>query len=137
MRGVAAFLLGGLAALAALAATGPAWSQCYPGLACPTQEEPPSAEPGTRPNPSGETSARTRQQGIEYHYVGPVNPPDDWLALRTLPTAKAGERIMKMPEGTLFQVMEKRGDWWFVKLQDGQTGWAHNTWIRCCKYLNE
>lgn len=87
---------------------------------------------------TGDAGPRGSKTGkVEYHFVGPVNPPDDYLALRTLPTAKAGERIMKMPAGTMFKVTEKRGEWWFLELQNGQTGWAHNTWIRCCKYLNE
>ena len=133
VRGVAALVLVGVITFAA---GRPAFAQCYPGLACPTQEEQPQPG-GTVGGTTGGDSSRSRAQGVEYHYVGPVNPPDDYLALRTLPTAKAGERIMKMPTGMLFKVIEKRGEWWFVQLQNGQTGWAHNTWIRCCKYLNE
>jgi hypothetical protein len=136
VRGVASIVLAAIVGVSAFAGGRPAFAQCYPGLACPTQEEqqPPIGGGGTA---GGESSSRSRAQGVEYHFVGPVNPPDDWLALRTLPTAKAGERIMKMPAGTLFKVIEKRGEWWFLQLQNGQTGWAHNTWIRCCKYLNE
>jgi hypothetical protein len=74
---------------------------------------------------------------VEYHYVGDVRPPDDWLSLRTVPSDKGGARVMKMPAGTLFKVTEKRGTWWHVELQGGQTGWAHSNWIRCCKYLND
>lgn len=145
MRPVAWIFLAGAASLAIAGAGGPLSAQCYPGLACPTDQQP---ELGKPPSPSKvmpppqdggviPNAAVPRQKGVEYHYVGPVNPPDDYLALRTLPTAKTGERIMKMPAGTLFRVGEKRGDWWFVTLQDGTTGWANATWIRCCKYGNE
>jgi hypothetical protein len=143
LRAVASFILAGLAVLLAVS---PAGAQCYPGLACPTDQQ--QQQPGTTPSNPGGSSGNLNGQGndsgsrsktgkVEFHFVGPVNPPDDWLALRTLPTLKAGERIMKMPRETLFKVIEKRGEWWFLELQNGQTGWAHNTWIRCCKYLNE
>ena len=138
VRGVAALALAALVGASMVSAGQPAFAQCYPGLACPTQEEqqqPPSG--GVGGATGGDSAARSHARGVEYHFVGPVNPPDDYLALRTLPTTKAGQLIMKMPAGTLFKVIEKRGEWWFLELQNGQTGWAHNTWIRCCKYLNE
>ncbi len=135
MRGVASLLLAGLFAMAVLAAAPPAWSQCYPGLACPTQ---PEQQPPANGGGGGPASGGARGGGgAEYHYVGDVRPPDDWLSLRTVPSDKGGARIMKMPAGTLFKVTEKRGVWWHVELRDGQTGWAHINWIRCCKYLNE
>jgi Bacterial SH3 domain len=150
VRARTSLLLAGLASLAVVGAAAPLGAQCYPGLACPTEQQQEPSQPSTklRPPLSGGTipnaaapnaldGSRTRQNAVEYHYVGPVNPPDDYLALRTLPTAKTGERIMKMPAGTMFRVGEKRGDWWFVTLQDGTTGWANATWIRCCKYANE
>jgi hypothetical protein len=141
VRAVAS-LLAGLAGLAVLGSGGLAHAQCYPGLACPTDQQQ-QTQPQPPTNGGGaiqggaDGGAPTRQKTVEYHYVGPVNPPDDWLALRTLPTSKAGERIMKMPAGTMFRVGEKRGEWWFVTLQDGRSGWANATWIRCCKYANE
>jgi hypothetical protein len=122
---------------AVIVAAQPARAQCYPGLACPTDQQQTSPG-GTTPLPGpGDSGAQNRRQAVKYHYVGPVRPPDDWLALRTLPTSKGGERIMKMPAGTLFRVGEKRGEWWFVTLQDGTTGWAHSNWIRCCRSGNE
>lgn len=138
------FLAGaaGLAALLAVAwAPVPARAQCYPGLACPTDQTPPAQpEPGPKPRvtPSpGDGDGAGARRGAEYHYVGTVRPPDDWLALRTLPTSREGERIMKMPQGTLFRVMRKRGEWWYVTLRDGTSGWAHSGWIVCCKIVNE
>ena len=119
--------------VALIGAASPALAQCYPGLACPT-EPPQQPQPGGGGGGAGGVGARS---GVEYHYVGDVRPPDDWLSLRTVPSDKGGARIMKMPAGTLFKVTEKRGVWWHVELRDGQTGWAHSNWIRCCKYLND
>ncbi len=137
-----------LSLLFAAALGQPASAQCYPGLACPDSSSNNTPQGGGGGgtgggDTGGSGGARGETQGgggrtqVEYHFVGPVSPPDDWLSLRTFPSDKLGSRIMKMPEGTLFTVVEKRGDWWFVQLRDGKTGWAHKNWIRCCKYLNE
>ncbi len=105
-------------------------AQCYPGLPCPGQ---PDGQNGA----GASTTAPAAQAKVEYHYVGPVFPPDPWLALRSVPAPKGGKQLMKMPEGTLFQVKEKRGKWWFVELRDGTRGWAHSDWIQCCKHADE
>ena len=119
-----------------LAQAGAAAAQCYPGLACPDPGGPTKPDGGGG-NARSETAGRGGRTQVEYYFVGPVNPPDDWLSLRTSPSDKLGSRIMKMPQGTLFRVTEKRGDWWFVQLRDGKSGWAHSLWIRCCKYFDE
>jgi Bacterial SH3 domain len=134
-------VLGLFLAMAVAASIGrAAHAQCYPGLACPTDQTP-APTPTPTPIPQKTIPETAPSQGAktagEYYFVGPVAPPDDWLSLRTLPTDKAGSRIMKMPAGTLFRVREKRDPWWFVELRDGTTGWAHSTWIRCCKSGNE
>jgi Bacterial SH3 domain len=140
VRAVASLPLAGLASLAVLLAGEPARAQCYPGLACPTdqgqQPQPPSSG-GTGTGTGTGQGAKSRTQTTEYYFVGPVSPPDDWLALRTAPSGDTGTRIMKMPEGTMFKVLEKRDKWFYVQLQDGKTGWAHSNWIKCCKYVNE
>jgi hypothetical protein len=131
VRSIASLLAAGCFIVALAAVAPQAFAQCYPGLACPT-------EPQQQPQPGGGgASSGGARGGVEYHYVGDVRPPDDWLSLRTVPSDKGGARVMKMPAGTLFKVTEKRGTWWHVELQDGQTGWAHSNWIRCCKYLND
>ena len=117
-------------------------AQCYPGLgncgAGGEQTAPPSA-PSNGNAPAGTGSAnsgpRTGQQA-EYSFVGPVSPPDPWLALRSEPSSSSGFQKKKMPEGTPFRVLRTNGVWYFVQLQDGTTGWAHSRWIRCCKYLS-
>jgi Bacterial SH3 domain len=95
----------------------PVRAACYPGLGDCTTE------------PKQETSQ------IEYYYVGPVFPPDPWLALRSEPSSTAGYQIMKMPEGTIFRRLDVSGQWYKVQLRDGRTGWAHSKWIKCCQYL--
>jgi hypothetical protein len=98
-------------------------SACYPGLGdCDGSQVPNSPKP---------------HNSMKYYYVGPVFPPDPWLALRSEPSSNAGYQIMKMPEGTLFQLLDTRGDWYRVQLRSGQTGWAHSHWIKCCQYLDE
>ena len=118
-----------------------AHAQCYPGLACPTDQPPATPPQKTVPGSASGASQGSSPQGAqgtgEYYYVGPVAPPDDWLSLRTVPSDKGGARVMKMPAGTLFHVREKRDPWWYVELRDGTTGWAHSNWIRCCKSGNE
>jgi hypothetical protein len=127
-------LLSLVVVLAAVAFAGAAArAQCYPGLACPTEQTPPPQQAPQRTAPEPAAPSQAAKTGGEWHYVGPVAPPDDWLSLRTVPSEKGGARIMKMPTGTLFRVREKRDPWWFVELRDGTTGWAHSNWIRCCK----
>jgi hypothetical protein len=108
----------------------PASSACYPGLGDCTEPDKPTALPlpTGRPQPSQQPTA-------EYYYVGPVFPPDPWLALRSEPSSTSGYQIMKMPEGTQFRRLETRGEWYRVQLRDGRTGWAHSRWIKCCQYL--
>ncbi len=114
-------------------------ASCYPGLPCPGGQ---GSE--NRANPQGEAhrnpAPAQRSQGSfgqHFHYVGQVNPPDPWLALRTEPSSKRGRRIMKMPQGTLLRQLERRGFWWRVELTTGERGWAHSKWIKCCKTLND
>lgn len=75
------------------------------------------------------------------HYVDGTQPPDAWLALRTLP-GDAGGRIAQLPNGTLLEVLERRTDnWWRVRVVEmGQEGWllyrsGSRTWVSCCKLV--
>ena len=63
---------------------------------------------------------------LSNYVVANTAPPDDFLALRTEPSAATGIRLEKMPNGTPLQVSEKRPDGWW-RVQDrttGQIGWA-------------
>ena len=97
------------------------------------QPQPQADQPEPEPEPQPSVTRTTRT----YHFVGPVNPPDPWLALRTRPSSKSGRRIAKMPEGTLFEVIGRRGRWLRVRLRDGRIGWAHSGWIHCCQEVVE
>jgi Bacterial SH3 domain len=75
-----------------------------------------------------------------YYYVWDTRPPDDYLSLRTQPSAQTGARIRQMPNGTLLDVLEKQADgWWRVRVvKSGEEGWALNrdgdrVWIYCCR----
>src|SRR5262249_24447028 len=50
---------------------------------------PPPPEPPPTPQPQPQPPAQ-----VAYSYVGPVHPPDPWLALRTQPSSTAGQQIM-------------------------------------------
>lgn len=60
------------------------------------------------------------------HVVANTTPPDAFVALRTLPSSRTGERITTMPNGTALQVLQRRPDgWWHVQIvETGQKGWA-------------
>jgi uncharacterized protein len=74
------------------------------------------------------------------YYVANTQPPDDYLALRTMPSSRQGQRVATLPNGTQLQVMQQRADgWWYVKvLTTAQEGWVlssqgNKVWIECCK----
>jgi len=68
----------------------------------------------------------------QYSYVGGLDPNGDgFLALRA-GTSPDAQRLAKMTEGTLLQVLGAEGDWRYVRLADGREGWAHSRWILCC-----
>jgi hypothetical protein len=130
-RIAALILLGGATAANAMQPTPPqqqaAPEHCYPGLACP----------GGSPIPDEPPPQQQRALGEKFYFVGTVRPPDPWLALRTEPSARSGQRIMKMPQGTLLRLIGRRGFWWRVSLTTGEEGWAHSKWIKCCKTADE
>ena len=84
-------------------------------------------------------SAQANPSDSSYYYVANTRPPDDFLALRTHPTARMGLRIMVMRNGTRVQVLQRRSDgWWYVRvIPSGEEGWAlsgqgNKIWIECC-----
>ena len=90
--------------------------------------------------------ASSRNDGPSYSYVA-VDPypadGDPFLALRSYPSSAQGDRIMKMRNGTLLQVLQRRADgWWFVETPSGTKGWAKSgagaqAWIQCCLTVEE
>ena len=72
------------------------------------------------------------QADEQYSYVGGLDPNGDgFLALRT-GTGNTAQRIARMTEGTMLEVLGSEGEWNYVRLLDGREGWAHSRWIRCC-----
>src|SRR5271166_5654616 len=70
--------------------------------------------------------AQSNDQDKSYSYVANTMPPDAFLSLRTDPTTRRGLNIMKMPNGTLLQVFQRRDDgWWYVRVvPSNQEGWV-------------
>jgi hypothetical protein len=93
---------------------------------------------------AGVATAPAQSQSNGHFYIANLTPPDDFLALRSLPSSKEGYRITVMPKGTLVDVIEQRGDgWWKVRVvPSGQQGWAlsgvgQRQWIVCCQTETE
>jgi Bacterial SH3 domain len=132
-------LLSTILAVSAMSANGAA-AACYPGLGnCVDENQKPAPLPlPTQPAAPAQPAppAQLRQPTVEYHYVGPVFPPDPWLALRSEPSSKRGHRLMKMPEGTMFRLLDTKGPWYKVRLRDGMVGWTHSGWVKCCRELD-
>ncbi len=67
------------------------------------------------------------------HYVTGLNPMgDNWLALREGPSAEA-RMLLKLPPDTLFTVLEHRGEWLRVRLEDDLMGWVAGRYVACCR----
>jgi hypothetical protein len=63
-------------------------------------------------------------------YVSGLNPRgDNYLSLRNGPGSGYGE-ILRMGPDTVVTVLERRGDWRRVRLENGITGWAFGRYIR-------
>jgi hypothetical protein len=57
---------------------------------------------------------------------------DNWLALKAGP-ALSTQRIAKLPPGELLIVLDVRGDWKKVTIENGQEGWVHGKYVGCCR----
>lgn len=63
-------------------------------------------------------------------YVGGLDPNgDNYLSLRSGPGSKHDE-IRRMGPDTVVTIIERRGGWRRVQLEDGTEGWAFGTYIR-------
>lgn len=67
------------------------------------------------------------------HPVGLDPGGDNWVALRSLPSANAGTRLAKLGPDTLFSVLGRSGDWVAVRLRDGRTGYVRADFVGCCR----
>ena len=63
-------------------------------------------------------------------YVTGLDPyGDNYLSLRSGPGSRYRE-IMRMGPDTIVTVLERRGDWRKIRLEDGAVGWAFGRYIR-------
>lgn len=96
-----------------------------------------SAAPPPRPQGTAQISRPAPTRSVDYAYVGGLDPNGDgFLALRSGSSSGAA-LLARMTEGTLLTILDARGDWRHVRLQDGREGWAHANWIRCCVTVEE
>ena len=91
----------------------------------------PANLPKEDPLPKGDPLPKQVAELQDFYYVCCAKPPDDWLSLRTRP--RGGREIRQMANGTLLKVIDQSGLWWQIETRDGQSGWAHSNWIKCCK----
>jgi len=91
-------------------------------------------------NATFEVSKTVAQQPL---CVENTRPPDDFLSLRSHPTAVGGSQIEQMPNGTPLEILHRRPDgWWQMRnLRSGNVGWALNrygnrVWIDNCRLAN-
>ena len=59
-----------------------------------------------------------------------IEDPDGYTNVRTSGSSKA-KIITQVKSGSFVDVIEKRGDWWKVKTDNGKVGYIHKSRIRC------
>ena len=77
------------------------------------------------------------------YYIDNLTAPDNFLAIRTLPSTQEGKRVTILQNGSIVDVLEKRSDgWWFIRdTATGLKGWAvsnygNKQWIMCCVQIS-
>ncbi len=110
----------------------------------------PGSGPATEPGPAPVIAARPPEVTVLGPPPAPAlpNPPatvsfshpvgldragDNWVALRSLPSASAGTRLAKLGPETLFSVLGRTGDWMAVRLRDGRSGYVRADYVGCCR----
>ncbi|WP_043747738.1 caspase family protein [Methylobacterium nodulans] len=95
----------------------------------------PSRPPATWPPsaPAAGEPLRDARIGLFSHPVRLDPGGDNWLALRSRPSASEGVRLMKLGPDSLFTVLGRQGVWLNVRLRTGETGWVHGDYVGCCR----
>ena len=79
-------------------------------------------------------AARAQVQPEAFSYPVGLNPyGDNFLALRSLPSATEGVRLAKLGPDTLFREIGHAGDWVHVRLLSGDKGWVSARYVSCCR----
>ncbi|MFI5012410.1 MAG: TIR domain-containing protein [Hyphomicrobiales bacterium] len=69
-----------------------------------------------------------------YYYVDGLDPNGyNWLALRFDPSPQSKWSDTHMGPGTLLTVLSQSGDYYYVRLLSGETGWASVRYVKCCR----
>lgn len=76
--------------------------------------------------------AQVQQEAFSYH-VGLDPYGDNFLALRSLPSATQGVRLARLGPDTLFTELGRQGGWVNIQLPSGQTGWVSARYVGCCR----
>jgi hypothetical protein len=80
------------------------------------------------------TEAQAQVQPELFSFPVGLNPNgDNWLALRSLPSASEGTRLAKLGPDTLFTEIRRVGDWVQVRLLSGDIGWVNAQYVGCCR----
>lgn len=83
---------------------------------------------------SASKPAPAQVQPDAFSYPVGLNPSgDNFLALRSLPSAVEGVRLAKLGPDTLFREIGRVGDWVHVRLLSGDTGWVSARYVSCCR----
>ncbi|GJE00123.1 caspase family protein [Methylobacterium isbiliense] len=94
---------------------------------------PPAAVAAASPPPAGPPASRDARSGLFNHPIMLDPRGDNWLALRSRPSAREGERLRKLGPEALFTVEGSQGIWLKVRLRSGETGWVHGDYVGCCR----
>ncbi|WP_407524729.1 caspase family protein [Methylobacterium oryzisoli] len=124
-------------------APAPAPAAIAPSAPPPPSPPPPQAERPAPPPvapvaaaapPAAEGPAsRDARSALFNHPIMLDSRGDNWLALRSRPSAREGERLRKLGPEALFTVEGSQGLWLKVRLRTGETGWVHGDYVGCCR----
>ncbi|WP_036270569.1 caspase family protein [Methylobacterium sp. WSM2598] len=103
-----------------------------PPLPAPVPSAGPAPPRVALPAPAPEPP-REMRVGLFSHPIRLDPSGDNWLALRSRPSASEGVRLMKLGPDALFTVLGRQGAWLNVRLRGGETGWVHGDYVGCCR----
>ncbi len=80
------------------------------------------------------TDVRAQVEPEMFSYPVGLNPNgDNWVELRSAPSATEGTRLAKLGPDTLFTELRRVGDWVEVRLLSGDIGWVNARYVGCCR----
>jgi Bacterial SH3 domain len=76
--------------------------------------------------------SQPRESDSCYFVTGVESNRRNWPALRAGPSFQA-RSATRMSPGTRLTLLERRGEWMYVRLQGGETGWANSKFTESCR----